>query len=373
MQAGLTRLHLGASCAEKASVMENDVIEVRSGEQLDWAKVEQHLRAHIPGIGTGTLKVRQFPSGASNLTYLVRIGEWEGVLRRPPFGPVAPKAHDMQRESGLLERIYPVFPLAPRPYLFCNDLEIMGVPFYVMERRKGFVLNDIFPHGIEVTPELCRRLSETVVDTLVEIHAIDWQAAGLTTFGHPAGFLERQLTGWIERYNRSQTDESLDVSFLTRWLVEHIPTSPTPALIHNDFKLNNILLDAQDLARPVAVLDWEMTTIGDPLFDLAISLCYWIQADDPTELRTILPTITHQSGFISRTEFMERYAAKSGRDLSSMHFYLTFAYFKLSVILQQIYIRWLRGQTQDQRFAIFGSRIRTLINYATQLASQGTL
>jgi aminoglycoside phosphotransferase (APT) family kinase protein len=278
----------------------------------------------------------------------------------------------MQRESGLLEHIHPFFPLAPQPYLFCNDLEIIGVPFYIMERRKGVVLNDTFPSGTEVTPELCRRLSETVVDTLVEIHGIDWQAAGLAAFGHTEGFLERQVTGWIERYKRSQTDESPDVSWLTRWLIEHIPVSPAATLIHNDFKLNNMLLDAHDLARPAAVLDWEMTTIGDPLFDLAVSLCYWVQSDDAEELRAMLPTITHQPGFMSRTELMERYAAKSGRDLSSMDFYLTFAYFKLSVILQQIYVRWLRGQTQDQRFAIFGSRIHILIGHAIQLASNGT-
>lgn len=353
--------------------MDNDTIEIRSGEQLDWTKVEQYLRTHIPGIAAGTWEVRQFPSGASNLTYLVRIGEWEGVLRRPPFGPVPPKAHDMQRESDLLARIHPFFPLAPRPYLFCGNLEIMGVPFYIMERRKGIVLDDTFPPTTEVTPDLCRRLSETVVDTLVEIHAIDWQAAGLATFGHPTGFLERQLKSWIERYIRSQNDESPTVTSLTRWLVEHIPTSPAPTLIHNDFKLNNMVMDTHDLARPVAVLDWEMTTIGDPLFDLAISLCYWVQSDDPTELQALLPTITRLPGFMSRSELMERYAQKSGRDLSSMHFYLTFAYFKLSVILQQIYIRWLRGQTQDQRSAIFGSHVHTLINHATQLASHGML
>ena len=170
--------------------MDDDTIAVRTGEQLDWEKVEHYLRTHLPGIGVGTLEVRQFPSGASNLTYLVQIGTWEGVLRRPPLGPVAPKAHDMQRESGLLEHISPVFSLAPRPYLFCNDLDIMGVPFYVMERRKGIVLNDTFPVGTEVTPELGRRISEMVVDTLAAIHAIDWQAAGLAEFGHPEGFLQ---------------------------------------------------------------------------------------------------------------------------------------------------------------------------------------
>jgi aminoglycoside phosphotransferase (APT) family kinase protein len=352
--------------------MNDETIEVRPGEQLDWAAIESYLRAYIPGIDVGTLDARQFPSGASNLTYLVRIGAWEGVLRRPPVGPVPPKAHDMQRESALLERIYPVFPLAPRPYLFCDNLEIMGVPFYVMERRKGFVLNETFPHGTAVTPELCRRLSETVVDTLVEIHAIDWQAAGLAMFGHTAGFLERQVTGWIERYNRSRTDESPDVEFLARWLAEHIPTSPAPTLIHNDFKLNNLLLDAHDLAQPVAVLDWEMTTIGDPLFDLAISLCYWVQANDPAELQELQPTLTYLPGFLSRAEFMERYATKSGRDLSSIHFYLAFAFFRLATIMQQIYIRWLRGQTHDSRFATFGAHICILLDHATQLAMHRT-
>lgn len=351
--------------------MPEDTIEVRADEQLDWEKIEHYLRANIPGIESGKLTARQFPSGASNLTYLLRIGTWEGVLRRQPLGPVAPKAHDMKREAGLLERIHPVFPLAPWPYVCCEDLEIIGVPFYVMERRTGFVINDAFPPGAEVTPELCRRLSETVVDTLVKIHAVDWQNAGLAEFGHPTGFLERQVKGWIERYSRSQTDESPDVTALTHWIVEHTPASPAPALIHNDFKLNNMLVSGADLAQPVAVLDWEMTTIGDPLFDLGVSLCYWVQADDPLALQAILPTVTSQPGFFTRAEFMQRYAARSGRDLSSMQFYLTFAYFKLSVILQQIYVRWKRGQTQDPRFAIFGERIKTLVEHATRMAAMG--
>lgn len=350
-----------------------DTIEVRAGEQLDWSKIEQYLHAHIPGLGAGTLEVRQFPSGASNLTYLLRIGDWEGVLRRPPLGPIAPKAHDMRRESGLLERIAPVFPLAPRPYVFCNDPEVMDAPFYVMERRQGVVLNSAFPPDVTATPELCRKISETIVDTLVEIHAIPWQSAGLTEFGHPEGFLGRQVKGWIERYIRSQTDESPDATFLTRWLIEHIPDSPAPTLIHNDFKLNNILLSTEDLTSPTGVLDWEMATIGDPLFDLGVSLGYWIEDGDSEELRSILPTVTQFPGFFTRNEFMERYAMKSGRDLTSMQFHLIFAYFKLSGIIQQIYVRWKRGQTQDERFALYGSRVHSLIEYATSLAMRKTL
>jgi aminoglycoside phosphotransferase (APT) family kinase protein len=242
-----------------------------------------------------------------------------------------------------------------------------------MERRTGIVLDDTFPPGTIPTPELCQRISTSVVDTLVKIHAIDWSAAGLGDFGHPTGFLGRQVKGWTERYIRAQTDKIPQVEPLMHWLVEHTPASAAPTLIHNDFKLNNILMNAQDLAQPVAVLDWEMATIGDPLFDLAITLSYWVQSDDPKELQSLTPTVTTWPGFINRTQFMERYSAQSGRDLSSMHFYMTFAYFKMAVILQQIYVRWKRGQTQDNRFSLFDSHIRTLINHAAQLAENGKI
>jgi aminoglycoside phosphotransferase (APT) family kinase protein len=350
--------------------MSAETITVRQGEEFDLSRVEQYLRTHIDGLGPGSLEVRQFPSGASNLTYLLRIGDWEGVLRRPPFGPVPPRAHDMERESGLLAKIHPVFPLAPMPYFFCNDLSIMGVPFYVMEHKKGVVLDGAFPPGVEPTRELCRAISAMVVETLVQIHAIDWRAAGLDTLGHPQGFLERQVKGWIERYYRAQTDEIPQVEPLARWFTERIPESPAPALIHNDYKLNNMLLNPNNLAEPVGVLDWEMATIADPLFDLAISLSYWVRPDDPEELRRVFPTVTMLPDFFSREEFLELYARKSGRDLANMDFYMTFAYFKLAVILQQIYVRWKRGQTQDERFARFGDSVRNLIVYAAHLAGQ---
>ena len=183
--------------------------------------------------------------------------------------------------------------------------------------------------------------------------------------------MNRQVNGWIDRYHRSRTDEIPKVEFLTRWLADHIPESPAPTIIHNDFKLNNMLLDPEDLTKVVAVLDWEMTTVGDPLFDLAVSLSYWVERDDPEEMRNILPTVTTLPGFMTRAEMMELYARLSGRDLSSMHFYMTFAYFKLAVILQQIDYRWKRGQTGDRRFASFGERVRRLIQHAAQLAERG--
>jgi aminoglycoside phosphotransferase (APT) family kinase protein len=348
-----------------------ETIAVREGEQLDTARVAAYLRGHIAGLDDGALQVEQFPSGASNLTYLLRIGEWEAVLRRPPLGPVAPKAHDMERESGLLRLIAPVFPLAPRPYIFCGDLTVLGAPFYVMERKHGMVVDRAFPPGVTPTAELCRRLSETVVDTLVRIHALDWRAAGLEAYGHPEGFLARQVNGWIERYHRAETDDIPEAEPLMRWFLDRIPESLAPTLIHNDFKLNNMLLDRQDLTHVNGVLDWEMAAIGDPLFDLAVSLTYWVTSDDPALFRAGLPSVTHLPGFISRDQFKERYAQKSGRDLSSMTFYETFAYFKLAVIIQQIYVRWKRGQTQDPRFASFNERVRLLILYATGRAESG--
>jgi aminoglycoside phosphotransferase (APT) family kinase protein len=351
--------------------VDKDTITVRTGEDFDIQKVEHYLRSHIEGLGEGSLQVLQFPSGASNLTYLVKIGDWEGVLRRQPLGPVPPKAHDMVREANLLRRIHPVFPLAPKPYVICTDPGILGVPFYVMERRKGIVINDQFPPGGTPTEELCQRMSYMMLNTLVQLHGIDWQAAGLNDLGYPEGFLKRQVKGWIDRYHRAQTDDIPEVGPLMRWLSDHIPTSPAPTLIHMDFKLNNILLNKDDLAQPVAVLDWEMATIGDPLLDLATSLSYWVNASDPEAVRNVLPTVITYPGFISRQEFMDLYAQKSGRDLSGMHFYMVFAYFKLVVIIQQIYVRWVRGQTQDERFAAFGSRVRSLIHYAAQLVEQG--
>ena len=350
-----------------------ETIGVREGEGFDLDAVERYLREHVEGLPGGGLEVRQFPSGASNLTYLLRIGEWQGVLRRPPFGPVPPRAHDMGRESHILMRLHEAYPLAPKPYFFCEDESLIGAPFYVMERREGVVVDDEFPEGIEPTGELCRGMSLMVADTLAELHAVDPIEAGLGDLGRPEGFLERQVEGWIGRYEKARTDEIEEVEPLTGWISGDIPESPEPTIIHNDYKLNNLILNPDDLTEVRAVLDWEMATIGDPLFDLAVSLSYWTEPTDPGELKEVMPTVTSTPGFMTRKEFMERYAQKSGRDLSEMHWYMVFGYFKLAVILQQIYARWKKGQTRDERFANFNRRVRTLILHANRLAERGEL
>src|ERR687894_717300 len=348
-----------------------ETIEVRECEDFDLDAVGRHMRENIEGLPDGGLEVRQYPSGASNLTSLVKIGDWEGVLRRPPLGPVPPKAHDMGRESKLLIKLHKAFPLAPKPYFFCEDESVMGAPFYVMERRKGIVLDDTFPEGVQHNEELCRGISRTLVDTLVELHAVDFREAGLGDLGRPDGFLQRQTEGWISRYEKAKTDEIGEVEPLTDWLARDIPESPPPAVIHNDYKLNNLVLDPEDLTGVRAVLDWEMATVGDPLFDLAVSLSYWIEPGDPDELAAVMPTVTVTPGFMTRKELIDRYADESGRDLSEMHWYVVFGYFKLAGILQQIYARYKNGQTTDERFATFGERVKTLILHAENLSRTG--
>ena len=349
----------------------SETVDVRKGEDFDLEAVERHLREHIEDLPDGGLEVSQFPSGASNLTYLLKIDGWEGVLRRPPLGPVPPKAHDMGRESGILSRLGAVYPLAPKPYFFCEDESVIGAPFYVMERRSGVVLDETFPDDVRPDGELCRGISRTVADTLVRLHAVDVEEAGLGDLGKPEGFLQRQTEAWISRYDKARTEELEEVGPLTDWLSRDVPQSPPPTVIHNDYKLNNLVLHPEDLTQVRAVLDWEMATVGDPLFDLAVSLTYWIEPDDPDELKAVMPTVTVTPGFMTRRELIDRYETQSGRDLSDMHWYVVFGYFKLAAILQQIFARWKNGQTEDERFADFGQRVRTLILHAENLTRTG--
>ncbi|SEM91472.1 phosphotransferase family protein [Lihuaxuella thermophila] len=360
---------------EKWKHVHQDTIAVRRGEELNLSRLEHFLRKKIEGLDDSPLKIRQFPSGASNLTYLLSIGDWEAVLRRPPLGPVAPKAHDMAREYKILSKLHPVFPLAPKPYLFSDDEEIIGSPFFLMERRRGVVLDRGFPKPYTPTREICRQISQTMVDRLADLHRIDYEAAGLSEIGFPEGFMKRQVTGWIARYERARTDEIEGVEELKKWMMDHLPASPRPAVIHYDYKLNNVMFDYDDLSKMIGIFDWEMATIGDPLADLGCALSYWTRDEDPDVLKYWMgkPSITLLPGFMSKEQLIEAYARKSGRDVSQIHFYLTFAYFKLAVIIQQIYYRWKRGQTKDERFANFGDRVRALMNVARELSHKKAL
>jgi aminoglycoside phosphotransferase (APT) family kinase protein len=347
----------------------SEVADVRAGEQIDAAALTAYLRERLD-CGDRPLEVRQFPGGHSNLTYLLRFGDRELVLRRPPLGPVAPKAHDMAREFRVLSALWQVYPRAPRAYVYCDDAAIIGSPFYVMERRAGVVIRRHIPAELGDTPATRRRISEALIDALADLHAVDYRAVGLAGLGKPEGFVERQVRGWAERWQRAKTREVPAFEELEAWLLARVPASPPPSLVHNDFKFDNVMLDARDPGRVEAVLDWEMATVGDPFVDLGCTLCYWTQAGDPEMRGGSLSGITAEPGWLTRTELVRRYAEKSGRDVSSLGYYEVFGLFKLGVILQQIYFRYHRGQTRDERFRDFHLRVRGLMRAAIELVER---
>ena len=336
---------------------EPDTSAVRAGEEINRAALADYLNNHLPEGASG-IEVEQFPNGHSNLVYLVRTEHREYVLRRPPLGPVAPKAHDMAREYRVLQAVNPHFPEAPQVFLLCEDPAVIGGTFFLMERRRGVVIRDSIPRELAAIPDYPRQVSEAFIDCLVRLHSIDVSQPGFSSLGKPEGFVERQVRGWAERWNRAKTEELPDMDRIVRWLADHLPQSREATLVHNDYKLDNVMLRPSG-DRVEAVLDWEMTTIGDPLADLGLTICYWSWAG--------MTAVTSQEGWYTRDQFLERYAARTGRDLTHIRYYEVLGIFKLAVILQQIYFRFHRGQTQDERFRTFDRRVRGLIRLGASL------
>jgi aminoglycoside phosphotransferase (APT) family kinase protein len=345
---------------------------VRPGEELDVVELEPYLRSHFPAH-SGPLRVEQFPSGHSNLTYSVHLGERQLVLRRPPFGSKVKSAHDMGREFRVLSKLHASYPPAPEVLLFCDDPSVLGAPFYVMNPIRGIILRRNPPPGLEFSAATARRLSESFVDNLAALHTLNYEAIGLADLGKPEGYLERQVRGWTERYAGSQTHEYPEVKALVEWMPRNIPSAPDAALVHNDYKYDNTVLDSNDVAKIIGLLDWEMSTIGDPLTDLGTALAYWVNADDSEELQTIRWGPTSFSGSFTRAQIVERYAQKTGHNVSHIAFYLTFARFKLAVIVQQIYFRFHQGLTKDQRFASMPTLIQILLRASLQCAQTGQI
>jgi aminoglycoside phosphotransferase (APT) family kinase protein len=311
-------------------------------------RLAEYLRGAIPGV-RGELTVEQFPRGYSNLTYLLRMGDRELVLRRPPFGANIKSAHDMGREHRILSALDGRYARAPRPLAYCDDPAILGAPFYVMERVRGIILRNRPPSGLDLTPELMGSMCTALVGTLAELHGVDYAAAGLGDLGRPEGYVARQVGGWAKRYAAARTDDVPALERATVWLQEHMPAESGAALIHNDYKYDNLIFDSQNPTRVVAVLDWEMATIGDPLMDLGTTLGYWAEPGDPAALCEF--GLTSRPGNLSRQQMVDAYAAASGRDLGDFRFYYVFGLFKVAVIIQQIYARYRAGHTRDERFA----------------------
>jgi aminoglycoside phosphotransferase (APT) family kinase protein len=270
----------------------------------------------------------------------------------------------MGREFRVLSRLSTVYAPAPRPYVYCEDESVIGSPFYLMERRRGLVVRKRLPPEISVGAETARRLSTALIDNLALLHSLDPQAAGLGDLGKPEGYVRRQVTGWANRYAQARTQDVPAMERIAGWLNDHTPPEAGAAIIHNDYKYDNLVLSVEDPTKIVAVLDWEMATLGDPLMDLGTTLGYWVEAGDPEDLRLAAMGPTGLAGSLTRGELVERYAEKTGRPVSNALFYYCFGLFKIAVIVQQIYARFVRGHTQDPRFARLDQLIAILARQA---------
>ncbi|MPR34127.1 phosphotransferase [Cytophagaceae bacterium SJW1-29] len=344
---------------------------IRAGEEIDLVSLNGYLlRSDI--FKLPVVEMRQFPGGYSNLTYWLKTeNQQEYVLRRPPFGAEHIKGgHNVMREYQVLKMIQSTgFTKIPRPILRCEDTQVIGSPFYIMERVQGIILRAQNAPQFGLTPQQLRGTSEALIDNLVQLHAIDIATPGLDTLGKPEGYVRRQVEGWYKRYLAAQTDDLPVMGQLYQWLSDTMPEENAPTLIHNDYKYDNLVLNPDNLADILAVLDWEMCTVGDPLMDVGTALSYWAEADDGPFERSF--NLTWLPGNLTRQQFADRYAERSGRDLSNILYYYVFGLFKNTVVIQQIYARWKKGLTQDERFGglLFG--INSLSAKAAKAVERG--
>jgi aminoglycoside phosphotransferase (APT) family kinase protein len=341
---------------------------VRSGEELNASALEAYLQRNFPEA-SGPLAIRQYPSGHSNLTYAIQFGREDLVLRRPPFGSKVKTAHDMGREFRVLSKLHAVYAPAPEVVAFCDDESILGAPFYLMRPIHGVILRKNLPPAITVSPAQALQMNRALIDNLIRLHRVDYLSAGLADLGKPEGYLARQVRGWIERYHHSKTHEYLEIEALTAYFQQDMPATQSIALVHNDYKFDNVVLAAEDLTKIIGVLDWEMCTIGDPLTDLGTTLAYWVDPTDAEELKQNLSDVTLQPGSLTRRQVVAHYAQQTGSDVSRISYYLAFARFKLAVIVQQIFYRFHQGLTKDPRFAALPERVSALLRASLHAAS----
>ena len=395
----------------------DDTNPIRDGEELHLENLTIFLESSLPNVH-GDIEISQFPAGASNLTYCIKIGEEEFVLRRPPFGSKVKTAHDMSREFKVLSKLSKVYKPAPKPLLYCDNENIIGAEFYLMERRKGLIIrenppsvlravatgsedadtsvskldNELFedsnhpdakaspllvkegslrtgtsvPRAVATELSLTtsqdyrKKVCQSFIENLADLHSLDYKKAGLEDLGKPEGYTKRQVEGWTKRYKMAKTDEHSELEKTIKWLSNNIPKDDSPALVHNDYKFDNVMLNPNDLTEIVAVLDWEMATIGSPLMDLGTTLAYWMSKDAGEELLSMPfnPRILMEN--ISRQELVKMYANVSGRDVSNILYYYVFGTFKVAAIAQQIYYRYVKGFTKDKRFANFNFFVKRL-------------
>ncbi len=342
---------------------------VREGEELDWTALDKHLK-HVFANLEGKPEISQFCGGNSNLTYRLKYGAEDLVIRRPPFGTKAKSAHSMIREYTIMNSLKPVYPSVPDTLYYSDDESIIGSEFYVMRKVEGQVIKDTIPSEWQFTVEDTRRFCTRFWEKLIELHQVDYAEAGLRDFGQPIGYAERQVLGWNRRFERVTTPDVSDFTDVRDWLSGHIPPeNGRHSVLHGDFRIDNVILAKDDPCNIVAVLDWEICALGDPLMDLGNALAYWTQADDPDYLQNLIMQPSGAPGMLSRRQILDFYQQKTGVDTSDFTFYEVYGYWRNAVILQQIYYRYFHKQTQDQRFKFFGVAVQHLGEHCQRLIS----
>ncbi len=329
----------------------------KDDELINITALNQYLQQQALQLGE-IKEITRFTAGYSNLTYNLKTDTKEFVLRRPPVGANIKSAHDMGREFRVLSLLKPHYQKVPTPIIYCESTEIIGAPFYVMEKLSGTILRAHNAPKMNIPAATMRKISASLVDNLVALHALDIKTTGLDQLGKPEGYVQRQVDGWIKRYYAAETDKIETLDSIAKWMEQNLPRNQLPAFLHNDYKYDNVILDENDLSQIVGVLDWEMSTVGDPLMDLGATLAYWFEDGEGDVFK--MYNLTWLPGNFTRKEFIDRYAEKSGRDLSDILFYYVFGMFKNAVIAQQIYHRWKQGHSSDARFGALLPMIKLL-------------
>ena len=340
-------------------------INVRDGEEFPIKNLENFLRER--NFEKDNLILKQFPSGYSNLTYFLKSSTKEFILRRPPYGAKSLKGgHDMLREYNVLRNLKSQFNQVPEVHLYYDKTDVIGAPFYIMDRVEGYIIRPNLHQEDSPGKEVIENVSNSLVSTLVELHNVDIQKANLNSLGNVEGYIKRQIDGWIKRYNHSKTDSIADMDFIASWLNENQPSEVRGSIIHNDFKYDNLVLDKENFSKIIAVLDWEMATVGDPFMDLGTTLGYWVDKNDLPELKLFQLSATTLDGNPSREGILDMYERKSGKTIPNPVFYYVYGLFKIAVIAQQIYFRYKKGYTKDRRFSILNLAVMSLSVMAKQ-------
>lgn len=343
--------------------------EIREGEELDLDILRQYLEP-ILGNKAHSLSVKQFPGGHSNLTYLLSSGDDQWVLRRPPFGSKVKSAHDMSREFKILSALTNVFPYGPTPVHFCDDHSIIGCDFYLMSYIEGLVIRRDYPANLQLSPAEIRQQLFNFFDVLSELHSVDLVEAGLENFGRPVGYVQRQIDGWCGRWTDAVTPDTVNCDATIKWLYDNMPKeSGKASVIHNDYKMDNVIFSLSDPLKVIGVLDWEMSTVGDPLMDLGCTLGYWTQTSDPDFFRESRTMPSDVEGAPTRAEIVSRFQQQTGLPVDNFPFYFCFGLFRLAVIGQQIYYRYYHGLTKDHRFKGFVKKAHVLQNMCELIIS----